>query len=121
MRQKAHIAVGVGFWLLFAALWIKLIATHTVGLHAVRTTGLELAAVAGVVLAVTTWWIHHNIGIYRRKGPRKGRPSEPPRVDEDRLGRAIRWQLPGGAIAASRCEHLIVELDGDVKTYRPAG
>ena len=121
MRQKAHIAVGVGFWLLFAALWIKLIAAHRVGLQALGTTGFELAVVAGVVLAVTTWWIRHNVAIYRRKGPRKGRPSQPPRVDEDRLGRAVRWELPGGAINASRCEHLVVELEGDVKTYRPAG
>jgi hypothetical protein len=121
MRQKAHMVIGLAFWALFATLWAKLFADHKAGLAAFRDTGIQLAAVVGVVVAVTTWWIRHNVGIYRRKGPRRGRPSQPPRTDEDRLGRAVRWDLPGGAIAARAHDHLIVELDGDVKTYRRAG
>ena len=31
----------------------------------------------GAVLAVTIWWIRHNVSIYRRKGPRRGRPDTP--------------------------------------------
>jgi len=120
MRQKMHILVGVAFWLLFGALWVKLFAAHKAGWPAFRDTGVQLAAVVGVVAAVTTWWIRHNVGIYRRKGPRRGRPSVPPRTDEDRLGRALRWELTGGVIAAREHDHLVVELDGDVKTYRPA-
>jgi hypothetical protein len=120
MRQKMHIVIGLAFWLLFAALWVKLFAEHKAAGASFRDTGVELAAVVGAVLAVTTWWIRHNVGIYRRKGPRKGRPSQPPRTDEDRLGRPVRWALPGGAIAARACDHLVVDLDGDVKTYRPA-
>jgi hypothetical protein len=121
MRQKAHIVIGLAFWALFGALWVKLFADHKAGLAAFRDTGIQLAAVVGAVLAGTTWWIRHNVGIYRRKGPRQGRPSQPPRTDEDRLGRPVRWDLSGGAIAALDHEHLVVELDGDVKTYRPAG
>ena len=121
MREKAHIVIGLAFWALFAALWAKLFADHKAGLVAFRDTAIQLAAFVGVVVAVTTWWIRHNVGIYRRKGPRRGRPSRPPRTDEDRLGRAVRWDLPGGAIAARDHDHLIVELDGDVKTYRRAG
>src|SRR3954464_4620588 len=121
MRQKAHIVIGLAFWALFAALWVKLFADHKAGLAAFRDTGIQLAAVVAVVVAVTTWWIRHNVGIYRRKGPRRGRPSRPPRTDEDRLRRPVPRALPGRAIAAGEHAHLIVELDGDVKTYRRAG
>jgi hypothetical protein len=120
MRQKTHIAVAIGFWLLFAGLWVKLIVGHMAGPQALRDTGLELAALVGAVLAVTTWWIRHNVGIYRRKGPRLGRPSQPPRVDQDRLARPVRWELRGGVLAAREREHLEVTVDGGVKTYRVA-
>jgi hypothetical protein len=121
MRQKVHIGIGLAFWALFIALWVKLFADHKAGVAAFRDTGIQLAAVVGVVVAASTWWIRHNVGIYRRKGPRRGRPSLPPRTDEDRLGRAVRWDLPGGAIAAREHAHLIVALHGDDKTYRRAG
>ena len=76
-----------------------------------------LAAVAGAVLAVTLWWIRHNVGIHRRKGPRSGRAAQPPRTDEDRLGRPLRWQLDGGAEAAVGVAHLVIDLDGEAKVY----
>jgi hypothetical protein len=119
MRQKAHIALGVASWLLFGALWVKLFVDDKAGPAGFRATGVQLAVVAGVVLAVTTWWIRHNVGIHRRKGPRTGRPTQPPRTDEDRLGRHLRWDLAGGPIAARDRAHLVVELHADVKTYRP--
>ena len=58
--------------------------------------------------------------IYRRKGPRQGRAEIPPITDVDKLGRRIRWSMPGGVRTARAQRHLIVELDGDVKTYRRA-
>jgi hypothetical protein len=119
MRQKTHIAIGVACWLLFGALWLRLFFEHKAAPTAFRDTGVQLAAAVGVVLAVTTWWIRHNIGIYRRKGPRTGRPHKAPRTDQDRLGRAVRWDLGGGPIAARERTHLIVELDDGVKAYRP--
>ncbi len=118
MRQRAHILVGIAFWLLFAALWAELIVQHKATAAALRGTALSLGAVIGAVLAITTWWVRHNVRIYRRKGPRQGRPSEPPRTDEDRLERPIRWGVPGGVSRAASHRHLIVELDGDVKIYR---
>jgi hypothetical protein len=75
----------------------------------------------GAVLAVTIWWIRHNVAIYRRKGPRRGRPENPPRTDEDRLGRDVAWTMPGGAPAALAERHLVVEVVGDLKTYRREG
>jgi hypothetical protein len=118
MRQFLHGVVGIAFWLLLAALWALLAIEGRVSGEAFRNTGLQLAALMGVVLTVTIWWIRHNVAIYRRKGPRIGRPESPPRTDEDRLGRDVMWAMPDGAAAAQAERHLVVEIAGDLKTYR---
>ena len=120
MRQLAHKAIGVFFWLLTAALWVWLWAEGRATWGAFQGTTVRLAILAGTVFAVTTWWVRHNVGIYRRKGPRSGRPEHLPDVDADRLGRGVRWELSGGHVAALSAEHLVVDLDGEVKTYRRA-
>jgi hypothetical protein len=119
MRQALHIAIGIACWLLLAGLWVLLFVEGNASASALRDTGLMLAALMGFVLAVTIWWIRHNVAIYRRKGARRGRPVHPPRTDEDRLGRQIGWAMPGGAPSALAQRHLVVELTGGLKTYRP--
>src|SRR4051794_31699109 len=118
MRQVLHIAVGLAFWLALIALWVLLARQGRASGAAFRDTGVQLAALIGAVLAITTWWIRHNVGIYRKKGPRQGRPELTPRPDEDRLGHPVRWALPHGPASALTAEHVIVDLDGGVKTYR---
>ena len=118
MRQAAHIAVALLFWLALAGLWVLLAVQGKASGAAFRDTGIQLAALIGAVLAITTWWVRHNVGIYRKKGPRRGRPELAPRTDEDRLGRQLRWAMPGGVRTARAQAHLVVEVHGDVKTYR---
>jgi hypothetical protein len=118
MRQVVHAIVGIAFWLLLAALWVMLVLGHKATGAAFRGAGFQVAVLTGVVFAITMWWIRHNVGIYRRKGPRTERANQPPRTDEDRLGRRLRWAMPGGARTARAQQHLVIELDGDVKTYR---
>lgn len=118
MREAGHILVGVAFWALLIVLWVTLVAERKAGPDSLAYSLQYVSAVSGAVLAVTLWWIHHNRRIYRRKGPRTGRPRIEPRTDEDRLGRPIRWQLDGGPECALDSAHLRVELDGDAKVYR---
>ena len=118
MREFAHKVIGLAFWLLLVALWVLLALEGKASGAALRDTGLRLAVLMGVVLAVTIWWIRHNVAIYRRKGPRRGRSENAPRTDQDRLGRAVAWTVPGGAPAARAERHLVVEIAGDLKTYR---
>jgi hypothetical protein len=120
MRQVAHIVVGALSWLLLAGLWALLILKGKATPAAFRDTLFQLAVLMGAVLAITMWWIRHNVGIHNRKGPRRGRADVLPAVDQDRLGRRVRWAMPGGARTARAQEHLIVELDDDVKVYRRA-
>jgi membrane protease YdiL (CAAX protease family) len=120
MRQLAHKAIGVAFWAVLVVLWVKLVLDHKAGGRNIAYSLQYLAAIAGAVLAVTFWWIRHNTGIYQRKGPRNASPAMMPRIDEDRLGRPIRWQLDGGVGEALDAGHLIVDLDGEAKVYRRA-
>ena len=117
MRQLVHKAIGLAFWVLLVVLWILLVVEGKAAPQNIAYSVQYLAIVAGVVLSVTLWWIRHNTGIYRRKGPRTGRPAVPPALDEDRLGRPIRWQLEGGAEDAVAAGHLVIHLDGSAKVY----
>ena len=117
MRQLLHKAVALLFWVLLITLWVALVREGKAGADNISYSVQYLAIVAGAVLAVTFWWIRHNLGIHRRKGPRSGRASLPPRTDEDRLGRPLRWQLEGGAAGAVGVAHLVVALDGEAKVY----
>jgi hypothetical protein len=120
MRQAGHTAIGVAFWALLIFLWVKLVRDGRAGAANITYSIQYLSIVAGAVLAVTIWWIRHNTRIYRRKGPRTGRPELAPRSDEDRLGRPLRWQLEDGVDGARHAAHLVVDLDGEAKVYRTA-
>lgn len=120
MRQLGHKAIGVMFWTVLVVLWILLIRSHKAGGHNIAYSVQYVGMIAGAVLAVTLWWIRHNTRIYRRKGPRTGRPEIAPRTDEDRLGRPIRWQTEGGADGARDAGHIVVVLDGAAKVYLQA-
>jgi hypothetical protein len=118
VRQLIHNAIGAAFWALLILLWVMLVRNHKAGGANIAYSAQYVGAIAGAVLAVTFWWIRHNTGIYRRKGPRRGRPDIPPRTDEDRLGRPIRWQMEDGVAGALAAGHLIIDLDDAAKVYR---
>jgi hypothetical protein len=120
MRQLLHAALGVAFWVLVGLLWAMLWTQDKASAAAVLDTAARIAVCVGLVLSLTLWWVSHNVGIYRRKGPRKGRPSAAPDVAGDRLGRQLVWALDGGHAAAPALRHLVIELDGELKTYRAA-
>jgi len=120
MRQLCHKLIGVLFWALLIFCWIMLVREQKAGSTNITYSVQYLAVVTGAVLSVAFWWIRHNTSIYRKKGPRLGRPEIPARVDEDRLGRPIRWQLEGGPAEALATGHLVIDLDGAAKVYRQA-
>jgi hypothetical protein len=118
MRQLGHKFVGVLFWALMIALWAIIISQHKAGIANITYSVQYVSLVSGAVLAVTLWWIRHNMRIYRRKGPRRGRPEYPARIDEDRLGRPLTWAVRGGHYQARRARHLVVEVEDGRKVYR---
>ena len=117
MRQILHIVVGVVFWVVTAVLWYALWIQHKATRVSLLDSAARVAICLGIVLGLTMWWVSHNIAINRRKGPRRGRAELSPNTHNDRLGRRLAWEQEGDALAAG---HLVVEIDGDVKTYRSA-
>jgi len=120
MRQLVHKAIGIFFWIVLLVLWYSLVVEGRAGADNVTYSVQYVAVVAGAVLAVTIWWIRHNMRIYEKKGSRGHRPPQPPRTDEDRLGRPLRWQLEGGHPEAVGAAHIVVALDGEAKVYAAA-
>ena len=120
MRQLLHIGVGILFWIVTVLLWWLLWAQHKATGAALLDGATRVAVCVGIVLGLTMWWISHNVAINRRKGPRTGRPDVPPDTEADRLGRRLVWSLDGGAAGAVDARHLVVDVDGDVKSYRRA-
>ena len=121
MRQLLHKAIGIFFWIVLLGLWFALIVEGRAGMANITYSVQYVAIIAGAVLGLTVLWVRHNMRIYAKKGPRGHRPPEPPRTDEDRLGRPLRWQLDGGHPEAIGMAHIVVTLDGEAKVYAAAG
>ena len=120
MRQSLHQLVGVAFWLLLVGMWAQLLRSDAVSASNIVDSAQYVAAIGGAVLAVTLYWVRHNVAIHRRKGPRAGRPELAPRVDADRLERPLRWSLTGGQAAAVAEPHLVIDVEDGIKVYRRA-
>lgn len=118
MRHRFHQLIGVLFWLLLVGMWFQLAGSHRINAENIVDSLQYVAAVAGAVLTLTLYWIRHNVGIHRRKGPRAASPVHAPRIDADRLGRPLRWSLPGGHAGAVAEQHLVVEIRDSTKLYR---
>jgi hypothetical protein len=120
VRQLLHTIVGLAFWVLFILLWGTLWFQHKASGAALLDSFARLAVCAGIVFGLTLWWVSHNVSIYRRKGPRTGRPTVQPQLEHDRLGRALVWALDGGADAARSAGHVVIEVESDLKSYASA-
>lgn len=117
-RQSWHTAVAILSWVLFGLLWLLLYEQGKLTPEALRAGAGTVAVIAVTVAAVTLAWVRHNLGIHRRKGARKGRPSLHPRIDADRLDRRVRWEFPRGYADARKAGHVVIDGDGETKRYR---
>ncbi|HEU5034029.1 MAG TPA: hypothetical protein VFT62_04620 [Mycobacteriales bacterium] len=111
IRRKRRVA-GALAWVLFSLAWVFVLRRDP------KTWLPELivpliAAVA--VTALTSLWVRHNIGIYRRKGPRRTIPAAPTSWQSDTLGRPLRLTAGAGTArvvtvsVADGCKHYRVE------------
>ena len=120
MRERLHQLVGVAFWALLVGMWVLLAGSDRVSAANIVDSIQYVTAISGAVLALTLYWIRHNVAIHRRKGPRAASPIRAPRIDADRLGRPLQWSLPGGHAAAVGEPHLVVDVVDGTKVYRRA-
>jgi len=107
-----RLVVGVASWALLLLAWWLVLERDP------RSWAAELAVpvVAVVVVTVVTlWWVRHNLGIYQRKGPRRGLPDVSAPWTQDSLGRPL--VLADGVAQAPVVR---LRLDGDLKRYEVA-
>lgn len=109
-RRAAHAAVLVAGWALFGWSW-HLVTANSPELGDLR---LLIVGAALVVPVLTLSWIVHNVGIYRRKGPRRAVPTASTTYTHDYARRRI--EADWTALRAARCIEITAE--GDVKRYR---
>lgn len=84
-RRVAHGVVIVLGWLLFAWSWQRVTADRP----EIGELFWLLVAALMVVPVLTLSWVAHNVGIYRRKGPRRSVTPVSPQFERDFNGRRI--------------------------------
>lgn len=112
-RRWLHLLFIVLGWLLFAWSWQRVTADRPdAGLLRVLMLGALV-----VVPVFTLAWVVHNVGIYRRKGPRRAVPVVERPYERDFNGRRI--DADWAAMAQAR--RIVIQLDGDTKRYLAPG
>jgi hypothetical protein len=104
--------IGLG-WLLFVYSWWLVLQQPR------ATDTLRNLIIGAVVImpTLTVAWVLHNVGIHRRKGPRRAGAVVPLVYDVDFNGRHI--EADWAALQSQRS--VIIERDGNVKRYVGGG
>jgi hypothetical protein len=85
MRSGSMRVWAILSWLLLAALWWRA-AAH--GLPSIEIWLMPVALIP-VVTLLMWWWVHHNLAIFDRKGPRRAIPRAHYHYGRDRCGRSV--------------------------------
>ncbi|MBF8259511.1 MAG: hypothetical protein HW377_1885, partial [Actinobacteria bacterium] len=87
MRDGLHALIVVCTWVLFFYWWSCVLPTTLLSDAALAILAILVVSLCTVVL--TLGWVRYNLGIYRRKGPRRKIPDAPERFVVDALGRDL--------------------------------
>ncbi len=82
-----HSLLAVLTWILFFAWWNQVIPQITVDDAAAAFLVIFLTVL--IIMVLTLLWVRYNIGIFRRKGPRRQIPSISEERETDFLGRKL--------------------------------
>lgn len=110
-----QLLVGVLSWVAFAAGWVRVVRMGLPDRLVLEAGALVLLTLVVITLA-TSWWVRHNLAIYRRKGPRRAIPATDTVITEDRLGRPLTGPLAELADVAE----IVITLRGGEKWYSRA-
>lgn len=113
-QARRRTVTGVLVWAVFGLAWLFVLTRPGAALLSPRL--LVIPGTVLVVMLITTFWVRHNRRIYTRKGPRTGLPAADDNPTHDRLGRAVRIDVP----TARRAREVVVDVDAGSKSYRVA-
>ena len=108
MRDGLHALIVVCTWVLFFYWWSLVLPVTLLSDAAWAILAILVVSLCTVV--ITLGWVRYNLGIYRRKGPRRKNPDAPEVFAKDALGR----ELVHAGWEAQRSSRLIsVSVDGE--------
>lgn len=107
-----HALIAVLAWFLFFYWWNEVIPQTNVDDAAMAFLVIFLTVLLSSVL--TLLWVRYNIGIFRRKGPRKILPAVSEERDADPLGRTL--DHPGTETLKS-APVVVVSHEGERKKF----
>ena len=111
-RAVLHALVIVAGWVVFIWFWWRVFGQPW------ESHDLRLLVFWATLLfpLVTGAWILHNVGIYKRRGPRRAVTPGPVRYEADFYGRRV----DSDWAALRDVQTVEIELDGNVKRFRAA-
>jgi len=86
-KGTIHVLIAVLTWILFITWWNQVIPQVTAADASLAFFVIFLTVLICSVL--TLLWVRYNVGIFRRKGPRKYLPSVSEECETDHLGRRL--------------------------------
>jgi hypothetical protein len=113
IRGILHAFLVILTWILFVYWWNQVIPQITVEDASMAFLVIFLTFLICSVL--TLLWVRYNVGIFRRKGPRKNLPSVSEEREADYLGR--RLDHPGYDYLKG-APHVVVSREEDRKNFK---
>ena len=117
LRDAMHVVIVLAGWVLFFIWWGQVLRVASIP-EAARAV-LVILSVSLVTALATVGWVRYNLGIYRRKGPRRTVPDVSENVGTDALGRTL--VHPGGEALRSARVVTVSLTDGNGKSLSPGG
>ena len=87
LRNAMHVLLVVAAWALFFKWWGQVLGDTSLPEGAVAV--LVILSVSLLTALATVGWVRYNLGIYRRKGPRRTVPDVTEDIGADALGRKL--------------------------------
>jgi len=117
LRDAMHALVVLAGWALFFIWWGQVLRVASVPEATLAV--LVILSVSLLTALATVGWVRYNLGIYRRKGPRRTVPDVPEDVGTDALGRKL---IHPGTEELRAARVVTVSLsDGNGKSFSAGG
>jgi hypothetical protein len=117
--KRQHLPWRAGLWhlLMLALGWgLFVLGWWRVATRPWQSDDLRLLFIGSLLVfpVLTVAWVLHNVGIHRRKGPRKAVPAVREQYDTDFLGRTVKADWP----ALQQARAVTITVEGDTKHFQ---
>jgi hypothetical protein len=110
-RMLAHLVLLLGGWLLFFAGWWRVIESQRINL---AVLGWLILGALLLIPLITLLWQHHNLHLYKRKGPRLNLRRVEERYERDWQG----LQVSADWIGLRAANSIDIALEPTQKRYQ---